>query len=64
MDVILKYYNFCDFACVFFEVCDKFSRPDLPNSNLTFFASRYDKLIVVAQGNSCNTVFMSVINLP
>ena len=64
MDVIRKDYNFCHLAGVLLEMGNKLSRSDLPHSDFTFLASGDDELVVVAQGDGCYTILVSVIDLP
>lgn len=64
MNIIRENLNPSNLTCVFLEMRYELSRPNLPNSDLTFLATRADKLIVVAQAYSSNSIFMCVINLP
>ena len=37
---------------------------DFPNSNFTFVTSWNDEFIIVTQSYGCNTILMSIVNLP
>lgn len=43
---------------------NQLTRSDLPDADLTFIASRANKFIIVAEADSCYSVFVSIIDLP
>jgi hypothetical protein len=62
--VIRENLDFGDFACVFLQVGNEFSRLNFPDSDFALHASRGNELEVVAEVNGSHSVLVSVVNLP
>lgn len=64
MNVVSEDLNLGDLAGVLLQVGNELPGPDLPDANLSFMASRDNKLVVVTEGYGGDTILVSVVNLP
>lgn len=64
VDIVREYLNPSHASCMLLQVGDQLPWSDFPNSALSIIAAWANKFWIEAYANGCNSILMSIINLP